>query len=286
MRLSLRRIATGFGAIALSLPLLAVPSTTAGATTHTNWVVARVVVAEATENLSGRITFDGTYDGTEPVVAGFATHLDTATWDYTSSYAVDSRTGPVDITTTEGLGRQSVRIAPGSSGSFTNGSYGFTFGGFDFAPGDEVDLLFYLTGTALSGIEASAEGDTGAVPIGLTTGAGAANVALASTTTAGTGAAAGSLAAGTTSNTVTSDRGIAGTRVARCAAGACTYGVTGPAGSTQAIEASTGVASYTSGRPSFAGPAGDWTFRWTGAGNSSVMVAYAPIGDLWPIFAG
>lgn len=284
MRLSLRRIATGVGVIALSLPLFTVPST-AGATTGTNWVVARIVVAEATNGLSGRITFDGTYDASEPVVAGFATRLDTAQWDYTSSYAVDSRTGPVDITTTEDLGSQSVRISPGRGGSFTDGYFSVTFRGFDFAPGDEVDLLFYLTGTSLSGIEASAEGDAGAVPISITTGAGAANVALASTTTGGAGASAGSVAAGTTSNTVTTDEGIAGTRVARCAAGACTYGVTGPAGSTQAIEASTAVASYTSGRPSFAGPAGDWTFRWTGVGNSSVMVAYAPIGDLWPIFA-
>jgi hypothetical protein len=240
------------------------------------------------DSASISVDISGHATGAGPVLVGAGAGFG----DGPSFLSVDDfANGGERLRSTSDLGGLDVEITPSSDGSFRiSSSVGGSASSF-------VDLLF-VTNAIIDSYTVKGSHGT---PI-FETGAGSRVIEMAGPEASGFAVDAGVAALGASTFEATTSKGIVGGVVfGGCVR--CTVTWTDPNGrSGSGTQTSTPFVPLPlpvpvpaggtfDGDSDFAGPAGAWSWSWTGANvrtepSPTVVGAYAPVGDLWKVFAG
>lgn len=148
------------------------------------------------------------------------------------------------------------------------------------APTQQASLLAFTAGGSFSSYGSFVTVVSGSATWTQTQGGGSRLILAGSPDDEGTGAVVASAGAGSTWKTVDATAGLAGAmNLAACAA------CTGQWSAGDDVAASFTVSpAGTDGAPTFAGPAGPWSWDWSGVSTAAIVGAYAPVGDVWHLF--
>lgn len=274
-------VTLGGAGLASIVPGLVAP---AAAAVQNNWAEARVVLPTSASQVEINFSGTGSAVAGSPDATGFG-----ASWP--GGHFVDL----FRPNTTSGISASgyagSVTVLPEST---TPGGAGFgaAFGFHGpFQPGAVLTLLFFDPSNSLAQTTAAASADGTAVPVDIIEGSGAATVSISSPTTQGTAVATPVASAGfVTSTTAVPSAGIVGAASSDCLSGYCYTDWAAPDGRTGSYPTAgvnalfTGIDVGGPNPPSFAGPAGSWSWRYVGASGADVIAALAPIGADWTLY--
>lgn len=263
-----------------------------------NWVLARVVTGPTGANgISIELAGSATLTGTGPAVfghglalRGFGAHL-LSVWNVGGD--------GLSVTTSRDLGGYDVQVSPPTGDGYT-----FEYSAWlnlRFEPAETIVLVVFAPNATLGDLSAAATAASGEITFTSFSGTGATAIPLVDPERDGMGAQAGPAgAAVATEYSASPAAGIVGAIVTRECEGPCTAQWEGPgvSGGWTGVGAHAlfgGIANPTFEWPSFVGPAGEWTWRWTGAMladdaapiwlfGSPVIAAWAPIGEDWTRF--
>ncbi|MBI4728241.1 MAG: hypothetical protein HY775_01875 [Acidobacteria bacterium] len=199
----------------------------------------------------------------------------------------------LSLTTTQGAGSQSIRVTPPDGGSIR---FRWILIGQDLAPGESYSLLNFLGNATLDfSVDYAASG--GSIEVVTSSGQGTTVMKIADPANGGVGVGAGTAAAGTVAVSHTTGQGLVGA-VDLWSCRACAWTWNSPDGRSgtalgAAADALVYGAAFGYGDAQFAGPAGQWSWGFTGAAlqnalanGSPIIGAWAPIGDDWTLFSG
>jgi len=234
------------------------------------------------------ITVSGHSTGTGPVLIGSGT----GSGGGSPVLSVhDVANGGVRLRTTTDLGGLDVEITPAADGSFG-------FGSGVFGPGPSFSELFFVTNAVIDRYSVRGSGGTPVVSVG----SGSRAIQMAGPEASGIAVDTSAAAIGAATFNAVTSKGIAGGLVlGGCIR--CTVDWSGPAGRSGSVTQTSPPSvplpvpdpvparEAIEGDTSFVGPAGVWSWSWTGLSvrpqpSPTLVGAYAPIGDLWRIFAG
>ncbi|MFN2613420.1 MAG: hypothetical protein ABR552_01200 [Actinomycetota bacterium] len=225
-------------------------------------------------------------DGSAPVFGwgfghtGFGTEILVRTDGY----------GPTSISTTKSLGGVSFQVTTeGDPGSHIDQ---FVLVCGNLAPGERAAGVVFGTGLTIGvAPQPVFEFGDGTFTYDVETGTGSRAVLIAQPDDDGVGASVGSAAFGSSTPRQTADVGIVGAiDTYRTCLGMCRMGWASPDGDMRALSVVSTPAYSSRVDGTFAGPAGEWSWWWTGATpgydahGAPVLAAYAPIGDEWTLF--
>lgn len=250
----------------------------------TDWVLLTVPITRDSNSAYVRFEASGAVDGTGPAVLGYGS-TNSFFGPFVDTYAMGG--GPMDVTTSKGAASQRVQIVPGrSGGTFGFGSSSGCGGGGCLTAGTVLHRLIFVVNGTLTNLSYLVVDDIGVLPATVTTGSGSGVITAGQVTNGGTGAAALGLATGSTTDTATTTDAIVGAfSYNNCSVGACEATWDAPDGTSGShVALRGGVIGFRSGDATFGGAAGTWNWSWTGAAGSSVVGAFAPIGDAWRAF--
>lgn len=151
---------------------------------------------------------------------------------------------------------------------------------FTIAPNEHATLLAFVAGGSFSSYGSYASVISGSATSAQSQGSGSALILAGAPEDSGTGVVVGSGGGGVTRKDVDATTGLVGainTRACRACTG---QWVAGDEVSGAFTVSPVGL----DGAPTFAGPAGFWTWDWSGVSEAAVVAAYAPIGDAWRSF--
>lgn len=195
--------------------------------------------------------------------------------------------GPTEIRTSKDAGDLRLTIVPRSSFRGIDTTLGVRR--MQMLPHETVAVLLFVTGMTMTHVEV-APVTLADVAVDLAVSGGSGSAALPSSEVTGSGhvVTAGSTAAGTAAHGFTAPRGIVGAfSQTWCAACAGTWTAPGAEAVAWVAVARAHV------NTELTGPAGTWTYSWSGAGtlthaltleHAPSLGAYAPIGDDWTLF--
>lgn len=204
----------------------------------------------------------------------------------------------VSATSTSEAGGQAVRLAPAEANNFRIDAEDIRW---LLRPGETLAILWFVGNGAMDRVSVRHELGLGLADFDVRTGSGSTAMSVAGPASDGVAAAAGPLGAGSSRYAAASRRGLVGAFEFSCE-GSCTGAWRGPGGR-EGSWSWTGEGVLTGlgeqqGQISFAGPAGRWSWDWTGVAvspvffpyfesprtGSPVIGAWAPIGDGWRLF--
>lgn len=265
--------------VSAALALVFAPSVRASSAT-TDWAVVTVTAGpEGATNAFILVRGSAASDGSStPSVYGSGFAIDG--WNYVSLWELNS---PMEATVATPAGQLHETLAPQGS---TRLGFSSSFSG-DLAPFEMVKILKFTPGMTLDVGAPIALADAGTLTVSAAAGSGSKVVPIAGDGDQATALVAPWHAAGTTAHSATPQDAIVGA-VATHSVAYGTWQAPGGPVTAWADTPAIGLASHT-----FAGPAGEWKWTWTGAttsdptfdGPTRVVGAYAPIGIDWTAFA-
>jgi hypothetical protein len=277
------------------VPTVAGTARPAGAATTFDWALATVNLPhQVSGHIEVRLTFTGERAGLGPEVVGQSTWMpgfgtDSAVWV--------AGPGPVVASASTPAGSRTVTAIPLTTGLAPG--FGVVCSPCTFGSGAVIRLLGFDTDARFDSVTATASAAGEELPVTVTTGSGSSRIDIAGDGSTGTAVATGEVAApagpipvavgaaaGSTTVTMAVPAGVVGALSAGCAAGDCIESWRAPDGRTRTITHSALVLEGSvSGPFKFSGPAGPWTFSWSGVSRETVVGAFAPIGTDWLLFS-
>jgi hypothetical protein len=281
-RLSIRRCARGTRLLLVAA--LAVSGSMVPARADViDWVTLKVTAGSTGGDVRMGIDGRARLTGGEAAYTGIGDGSDAGGFILVSNAGAD----PLRVQTTKGAGGLSIEVLPAVGG----GELQFhivMLGAVHLDPGETLEHIFFIANGEI--IEQTTHVDL--APVGATqlttTGNGSRALPIADPQNAGIAVAVGEIVVGTATHSEQTTSGIAGGVATQCTI--CVGDWHSPDGRSGTWNGEPGAAF---GDLTFAGPAGDWAWTWTGESHSQspailagepMFGAYAPIGDDWVFF--
>ena len=274
-------VLAGCGSAAAGIPGAA----PVGASTQDNWAEVRVALPTAASTVTIKSWGQGTSVVGAPSVVGWGT-----SWPGGHSVYMLGSGGTSGVSGSTYVGSITVLPETSSPDGMGWGTY-LEFQG-SFKAGDVFTIVFFAPGASFSSSGGYATADGNTIPITTTQGSGSTAIAVAAPGTQGVAVATPAGAGGfVPSSTASPSEGIIGAVPQYdCMSGYCFTDWTTPDGRTGSYPMLgvngpvTGVDASGPNSPSFAGPAGTWSWGFVGASRSDVIAAFAPIGSDWTLY--
>lgn len=254
-----------------------------------NWILLHVTAGP--EGFDGVLYMevDGVGDGTKPFVSGTVTRADGATRGGASNRQGSGSSFDVRVA---GVGYHEV-LSDGQGRGCTSQQWRT----FDLEPNATLSTVFFSTGCVFTSTPTvSVAAYAGSLTVETTLGGGATAVPF-DDVEGGAGVVQGTSGAGALVHPATFAAGVVGVQLGDCEA--CVGTWTSPDGrsgqwATTGSTTESSSTHVTTGVQAFAGPPGLWSWSFVGGTTAQgptlhtgepVLVAYAPIGDAWHLFA-
>jgi hypothetical protein len=259
-----------------------------------NWFLGSIKAVSAAK-VHVRFVFAQHRVGQGPMVGGLGESLTGPGTTPNDSYVWVANIGHdgserYDVTTSRPLGGHRIPLPAQSGAAFSSPlflDWVAPAGSFDYdlrlARGQTYALLLFWANGVFDGVSINVRTLSGKTQVVARTGSGATAMLVADPGSDGYAAGAEALAAGMRTVRANVGRGLVGAIDDDCRACAGSWSGPGRSGEFKMIDG------LILGRYNFAGPAGAWSWEWTGAlgweAGQKIIGAWAPVGDGWRLFA-